>query len=121
MELAFMSDRVYTTFLENTLTQALALADESDILQVLPLPPLPPSRYLCQFKLPFLRRVPSGEVVVAGGPVLAGLHFPEDYLHSAEPPLHLKVAAVLTTDLGGVPGQRLRFGHSHSRSALGTL
>jgi hypothetical protein len=97
-EAASMSDRVYLAFLQNTLVQTLALAEESDVLRVLPLPPLPPSRYLCEFQLPYLRRLPSGVVEVAPGPVQAGVSFPGNYLSAADPHLPLKVAAMLTQD-----------------------
>lgn len=93
-----MGDRVFLAFLHNTLIQALALVEESDILRILPLPPLPPSRYLCEFQVPYLRRLPSGVVDVAPGPVRAGLSFPENYLYAADPHLYLKVASMLTQD-----------------------
>ena len=93
-----MGDRVFLAFLHNTLTQALALMEESDILRVLPLPPMPPSRYLCEFQLPYLRRLPAGVVDVAPGPVRVGVSFPENYLYAADPHLSLKVAAMLTQD-----------------------
>ncbi len=93
-----MSDQVFLAFLHNTLIQALALAEVSEILHIFPLPPLPPSRYLCVFQLPYLRRLPSGVVDVAAGPVQAGVSFPEDYLYAADPHLYLKVASMLTQD-----------------------
>jgi hypothetical protein len=91
-----MSDQVFMTFLHNTLIQAMELADESDVLRVIPRPPLPPAAYVCEFRVPYLRRTPSGIVEVAPGPVLAGLRFPEDYLRAADPHLFLKVASILT-------------------------
>jgi hypothetical protein len=77
----------------------MELADESDVLRVLPCPPLPPAAYVCEFRVRYLRRAPSGLVEVAPGPVLAGLRFPEDYLRAADAHLYLKVASVLTPDL----------------------
>jgi hypothetical protein len=100
-----MGDRVFLAFLNNTLIQALSLVEESDVLRVLPLPPphplppMPPSRYLCEFQVPYLRRLPSGVVDVAAGPVRAGLSFPENYLYAADPHLYLKVASMLTQEL----------------------
>lgn len=94
-----MPDRVFANFLQNALIEARELAAESHVLRVCPMPPLPPSSYLCQFGLPYLRRLPSGLVEVAPGPVLAGIHFPEDYLRAADPHLYLKIASVLTPDL----------------------
>jgi hypothetical protein len=91
-------DPVLAAFLENTFAEVMALAETSDVLRIIPVPPRPHSSYVCEFLVPYLRRLPSGVVEVAPGPVLAGLHFPEDYLRSADPRLPLKVASVLTAD-----------------------
>lgn len=88
-------DHVFQAFLENTARDAAALQQKSDVVVVEPLPPLPPSRYQCTFHVPFLRRLPSGTVDVASGPVLCGISFPEDYLRSTDPKLFLKIASVM--------------------------
>lgn len=94
-----IGDAVFYRFLENTFTEAMELMQKSDILRVSPIPPLPPSTYLFEFNLPFfLRRLPSGVVEPAAGPVLSILHFPGDYLRSTDSHLYLKVASILTTD-----------------------
>ncbi len=92
-------DRVLYAFLENSHTEATALAEQSDILQLTPLPPLPPSVYLCEFAVPYLHRLPSGLVEIAPGPVQMVINFPEDYLRSTDPRLYLRVASLLTPDV----------------------
>jgi hypothetical protein len=92
-------DPVLYAFLQNTFVEATALAEKSDMLHLIPLPPLPPSTYLCEFDVHYLRRLRSGVVEIAPGPVLTALHFPEDYLRSTDPRLYLKVASILTPDL----------------------
>jgi hypothetical protein len=93
-----MVDAVFYSFLENTYTEATALVQKSDVLKLFPIPPLPPAAYLCEFTLSYLRRLPSGVVEVASGPILAGVRFPEDYLRSTDHHLYLKVASILTFD-----------------------
>lgn len=91
-------DPVFHKFLEQAQTDALELAGKSALLDVIPVPPFPPSTYLCQFKLPYLRRRPDATVDIAPGPVTVGLHFPGDYLRSTDAHLYLKVAAMLSAD-----------------------
>lgn len=94
-----MADQVFTAFLHHALIDAMELADESDHLRVIPVPPLPASRFFCEFALPYLQRLPSEVVAVAPGPVLAGIHFPPDYLSSGDQRLGMMVASVLTPDI----------------------
>jgi len=94
-----MADRIFDAFLRNSLVEAMELADESDCLTVRPLPPLPPSHYVCVFALPYLRRLASGLVEAAAGPVLTGIHFPASYLRGGDERLALMVASVLTPDV----------------------
>ena len=94
-----MIDPIFRAFLENTSKEAAEIATKSDVLNITPLPPLPPSSYLCEFSLEYIRRLPTGRVEIASGPVLAAVHFPEDYLRSIDPHLYVKVVSVLTTDL----------------------
>ena len=88
-------DQVFQSFLENTAADAAALQRKSDIVALEPLPPLPPSRYVCTFEVPYLRRLPTGVVEIHRGPVLCGIGFPEDYLRSTDPKLFLKVASIV--------------------------
>ena len=93
-------DPVLSAFLENTKLEAIALVARSDVLTIVPLGPgALSSGYVCEFSLPYLRRLPNGTVEVAPGPVLIGVRFPEDYLRSADPHLYVKVASVITPDL----------------------
>lgn len=92
-------DKVFHGFLENTFKEVKELAKRSEVVQISPLPPFPPSGYICEFRMPYLRRLSSGVVEIAPGPVLAVLHFPEEYLRSTDPRLYLKVVSVLTKNL----------------------
>jgi hypothetical protein len=73
----------------------MALAEKSDVLRITPLPPFPPCGYVCEFDVAHLRRLPEGVVEISAGPVVAAVLFPEDYLHSTDPRLYLKVASVI--------------------------
>jgi len=92
-------DPIFRAFLENTAREAGELAERSDVMTITPLPPAPTTTYLCEFDLSYLRRLPAGTVEIAGGPLGAVLHFPEDYLRSVDPHLYVKVASVLTPDM----------------------
>src|SRR5574341_951946 len=89
-------DRVFRTFLENSLAEAGELQARSRALRLLPFGPLPPSRYLCEFGVGnYLQRADGGTVELRPGPVCCRIWFPEDYLRSTDPALSMKVAAVL--------------------------
>ena len=92
-------DHVFRRFLENSYEEAQKLEAESDILRLAPQPPFPPSFYLVEFQLSYLRRAPNGTVEPAPGPVTAVLHLPPDYLRSHDPHLFARVASVLTPDI----------------------
>lgn len=93
-----MTDRVFSSFLEHTFREARTVADESDVLTIVPVLPWPPATYGCEFAVSYLRRLSSGIAEVAPGPVKVAIHFPQDYLRSSDPRLGLKVAAMLTED-----------------------
>lgn len=88
-------DAIFLRFLEASYEEATKLAAESDVLRLVPMPPHPPSAYVCDFLVPHLRRTDAGTVEISRDPVLAGIRFPEDYLRSADPHLSLKVASLL--------------------------
>jgi hypothetical protein len=90
-------DRIFQTFLENTASDASDLQARSDVVSLVPLPPLPPSRYSCTFHVPYLQRLPSGTVEIHPGPVHCAVVFPEDYLRSTDPHLFMRLAAVLSS------------------------
>jgi hypothetical protein len=86
---------VFQAFLHNMFAEARALAEKSDVLRLTPLPPFPPCGYICEFDVAHLCRQAEGVVTIQPGPVVAAVLFPEDYLHSTDPRLYLKVASVL--------------------------
>lgn len=86
---------VFEAFLRNTFDEATALAEKSDVLRIAPIPPFPPSGYLCEFDVSYLRKRADGVVELKTAPAVAGLLFPEDYLHSTDPRLYLRVAQVV--------------------------
>jgi hypothetical protein len=88
-------DQIFRMFLENTAKDAVALQQKSEVATLAPLPPFPPSRYICTFRIPYLQRLPTGIVAIDAGPVLCGISFPEDYLRSTDPKLFLKVASIM--------------------------
>jgi hypothetical protein len=91
-------DHVFRTFLENTASDAAALQQKSAVVAVDPLPPIPPSRYVCTFRVSYLRRLPTGIVDISPGPVWCGISLPEDYLRSTDPRLFLKIASIGNAD-----------------------
>jgi hypothetical protein len=90
-------DGTYQRFLENTRIEASELEGKSRLFRLHGMPPSPSSRYQLTFDLAYLRRTASGTVERANGPVHCLLHFPGDYLRSADPKLYLKVAFMLTS------------------------
>ena len=91
-----MTDRVLKRFLESNQKAALDLSAVSEVLTVVPLPPFPAATYLAEFRVPHLRRMDSGRVEVADGPVVEKIHFPADFLRSADPHLPMKVVSILS-------------------------
>ena len=53
-------DAIFNRFLENAFTEAMELSQKSAVLRVRPLPPHPPSSYLCEYHVHHLRRTHSG-------------------------------------------------------------
>ena len=88
-------DRVRLRFLEGAASEARQLSEASEVLTITPFPPYPAATYVCEFRVPHLCRTDSGRVEVSEGPVICGIHFPEDYLRSVDPKLPLKVASLL--------------------------
>lgn len=89
-------DRTFEHFLENTASDAAELQRTSDLVVLDPLPPSPPSRYLCRFSVAYLRRTPAGTVAIDPGPVNCCIRFPGDYLRCVDSRLFIRVASVLT-------------------------
>jgi hypothetical protein len=87
-------DRVFLSFLENTAADAIELQQKSDLIALRPVPPMPPSRYTCSFRVPYLRRLPTGIVEIDPGPVQCTIIFPDSYLRSTDSTLAVKVASI---------------------------
>jgi hypothetical protein len=77
-------DPVYEAFLTRQHAEGMALARESDLLELEPLGGPPPCRYLARFRCTGLVRPPSGRVREADR-FEVGIWFPSDYLRRAEP------------------------------------
>ena len=92
-------DPVFDAFCRAAWNEAQVMAAESDILSVSPLPPLPPSRFLLRFDVPYLRRRSDRTIEQAPGPVFAAVLFPADYVRGGDPMLSMRIAHVVTSDL----------------------
>jgi hypothetical protein len=79
-----MTDRVLAAFLDRQRTEGLALAASSDLVDVLPLEPEPPQRYLVRFGCTGLVGSETNEVEEAAGAVV-GIWFADDYLRHVDP------------------------------------
>jgi hypothetical protein len=87
-------DQIFLSFLENTAVDAAELQHKSDLLSLRPVGPLPPSRYACTFRVPYLRRLPTGTVDIDPGPVRCTISFPDSYLRSTDSTLAVRVASI---------------------------
>lgn len=74
-------DPILQGFLEAQFKSARQLAEQSDIVEIMPLPPFPPERYLLRFKCACLRGTDAADLKSADQ-VLVGIAFPPDYLRS---------------------------------------
>lgn len=74
-----MSDRILEAFLRKQHEQGLALAAESDLLDLIP---VDVNRFVAQFYCKGLRKLDTGEVV-EGNEFHVGIWFPDDYLRRA--------------------------------------
>ena len=87
-------DQIFLAFLENTAADAAELQQKSDLLTLRGIPPMPASKYECCFRVPYLRRMPTGIVVMDPGPVHFTITFPNNYLRSTDPSLGMRVAFI---------------------------
>ena len=76
-----INDPIYIRFLESQLAAAKQLNAESDLLDIMPLPPFPPQRYVLKFQCRCLRG-DSATSLQPADEVLVGITFPPDYLRS---------------------------------------
>ena len=82
-----MRDPILTAFLQAQFAEGVALAGSSDLLELLPLgmEEGPADRYVAMFHAKGLVRQATGEIVEASD-FAVGIHFHEDFLHTADPP-----------------------------------
>lgn len=90
---ADMNDPILTSFLERQFEEGMALAAASDLVDLAPLGPDPPSRYVVRLRCHGLVR--RGAEVVEADRFEFGINFPSDYLRRVE-------AAEVLTWLGPV-------------------
>jgi len=76
-----MSDPVFESFLQQQLQQGVALAQQSDLLDVVP---FAMDRYIAYYRCKGLVRFPSGEIGEASD-FAVGIWFHPDYLSQAQP------------------------------------
>jgi len=79
-----MEDRVLERFLARQEEEGMALAQQSDLLDLTPVHGAPPVRYIAHFRCKGLVRVGSGEIREADQ-FAVGVWFPHDYLRRADP------------------------------------
>jgi hypothetical protein len=91
-------DHVFDAFCRAAAREAETLTAQSDVLSIQALPPEPPSRFLVQFRVPYLQRTPHNTIEVAPGPVTGKVYFPADYLLGTTPRLWFRVATITTPD-----------------------
>jgi hypothetical protein len=79
-----MQDRILETFLGRQFEEGMALSSESDLLDLVPVGPHPPQRYVACFRCTGLCRHPSGEIVEMNYAEV-GIFLPDDYLRRTDP------------------------------------
>lgn len=79
-----MTDRILHAFLERQYRDGMALAAASDLLDLVPIGPEPPQRYVATFTCKGLVKAPDGAIVEADRFVV-GIWLPDDYLRAADP------------------------------------
>jgi hypothetical protein len=77
-------DEIFRSFLERETEAALALAAQSDILDVLPMGPPPAQRFMTRFRCTGLVRDPRGHIAEASQFLIA-LWIPDDFLRRLNP------------------------------------
>lgn len=92
-------DAVLAAFLACARDDAARVNLESDVARVVPDPrggELPESNFIVFEGVEHFRRTDSGSIVAAREPIAVSCSFPEDYLRSHDPRLHLRVLALRT-------------------------
>jgi hypothetical protein len=78
------TDQIRAKFLANQFKEAMALAQQSDILKLYPAAGSPPERYLASFRAKGLVR--TGGKIVDADRCDIGINFPDDYLRRVHAP-----------------------------------
>ncbi len=79
-----MSDKIFEAFLKRQLEEGRALADASDIVDLLPIGEPLPQRYIADFHCRGLVRTREGKIM-EWNHFTVGIYFPSGYLRSADP------------------------------------
>ncbi len=90
-----MIDGIFRSFLEQSCAQGLALARDSDVLDLAPTGD-PPQRYLARYRCRGLIRDRGGAIVETDGEFLVGIRFHDDYLRAVNVPSLLTWLAPLS-------------------------
>ncbi len=78
-----MTDRILQSFLRQQYTDGMALAEASDILELIPSGDSAPRQYIARFAARGLARDPDGNVVEVDG-FDVGICFPDEYLRKVD-------------------------------------
>jgi hypothetical protein len=79
-----MRDKMLETFLQRQHDEGMALAETSDLLELVPIGPHPPQAYVARFRCRGLCRGADGGIVPMEYAEV-GITFPDDYLRRADP------------------------------------
>jgi hypothetical protein len=79
-----MPDKILNAFLARQFEEGMALARESDLVELVPIGAHPPQRYLARFRCRGLCRGDDGQVVGMDYAEV-GIYFPDDYLRRTDP------------------------------------
>ena len=77
-------DRILDAFLRRQFEEAMALTRESDLVELVPVGPHPPRRYVARFRCTGLCRLETGEVAEMHHAEV-GIFLPDDYLRRTDP------------------------------------
>ncbi|MCX6538593.1 MAG: hypothetical protein NT151_06645 [Acidobacteria bacterium] len=79
-----MTDKILAAFLARQYEDGMALARDSDLVELLPIGTPPVQRYVARFHCTGLCRTPAGDIMEMQGAEV-GIFFPDDYLRRTDP------------------------------------
>jgi len=79
-----VNDKIIAAFLARQYEDGMALARDSDLLDLEPIGPPPVQRYVARFHCSGLCRTPAGDITETLGAAV-GIYFPDDYLRRIDP------------------------------------